>query len=237
MKFSYEKTPKSESENHEADLDRVRQVRENILSDLSSLEREKSVAEIEIINNVNDATTRIMERYAVPAINAEDAIVRIIPENNWPGGGAFSSRKDEVIVVPEQVDLNKLKFILTHEMFHFKGVNWLPTLITEAIVEKLTNEALNIDNSAITGIKVFDGVFTYDEYRKTFDSLIEKIVQHTQGKSDFRHIFSFFARAHLSGDGRQLLFLDEAFGPGTFVKMDELSDNFQEVSRFIESLE
>lgn len=212
--------------------------RELLIKNLSELEKTKENFELEVIQDADRRTSAIMERYGMPAFTIGENQIHIVAKGDWQGDGhGFMSREiDGAVVLEKEIDKEFLLSVV-HEMFHLKGVNFLPEPFTEAIVEKLSCEAINLDDSAITGENVFSGSYSYNEYREEFDKFIDKIVEGAMPRVVSRkHVFSFFAKSHLSGSLEYILFLNDIFGQGTVEKLNSLDDNFSSFQNFVNDL-
>lgn len=109
-------------------------------------ERSKRVFEIKTIQEADNLTSRVIKKYGLDPTSVPSQAIHIIDESKWPGGHAFVSLEHGDVFVCENEDVDLLKMVIIHEMFHLKGVNFLPIPLTEAIVERLTSQALNLNN-------------------------------------------------------------------------------------------
>jgi len=146
----------------------------------------------------------------------------------------FFSREHGVFI-REDADPEMFKTKVLHELFHYKGVNFLPIPLTETIVERLTAQASNLNNPSLKGSTVFNGIYTYPKLRPVLDQLLQKIRQKT-GISDVK-AFSYFAKAHLSGELEHLSFLDSCFSAGTCARLNQLDDDANSFIDFVNGLE
>ncbi len=207
-----------------------------IVDNVEDYEREKSLEEIEVIQDADNRTSQVIESYGMSSTTVTPELVRLIKSQNWVDGHAFMSREQGLFVCERQ-DLEKLRMELIHEMFHYKGVNHLPVPLTEAIVERLTAQALNLENKNLSGSQVFSGAYSYLDFRLTLDTLLRLIVDRApKGVTNGFHTFSFFAKAHLTGDIGCLDFLDTIFGQGTLDKLQNLDDDSESLISFVKSL-
>lgn len=210
---------------------------QSIYKKLNEIERPMNELETGIVSEADRRTSVLLNMYGIPSSNIRPDTIHIIPQSEWPGGHAFMKEETKEVIIVEQENYGKFALEVVHEMLHVKGSNILPTPLTEAIVERLTNQAMNLSDPSLVGGQVFSGTYAYPQYRKVFDALLSKISLHSQEETaDRLGIFSFFAKAHLSGDMRFLLFLDNLFGAGTADRLNNLSDDTEALEKFIEAL-
>ncbi len=225
-------TPES---NNDSSLESLRRT---MIDDLSARERVLTQTELLLITDANRRTSIIMEQYDVPPKDADSNNVHVIPIEKWLGGDAFFVRELNGLVVPELHEEKSFLLCLIHEMFHLKGINFLPIPVTEAIVERLTNEAFNLGNASLSDGRRFSGSYTYIDYMRAFDSLLEKIIQNSpHGVTNLLHAYSFFAKTHLSGNIEHLSFLNDLFGQDTVQTFNALDDQLASFQEFIKNLE
>jgi hypothetical protein len=205
-----------------------------VVERLADVEKSKNLKEIEVIQGADEVTAKVIESYGLQSSLVVPENVHIIRREEWPDGHAFFSREHGLFVC-EDIGMEHFKMKVIHEMFHCKGVNFLPIPLTEAIVEKLTNQALNYEDKQLVGNAVFSGVYTYNEYRVLLDDLLRRIVQ--RSGCNQMQAFSNFAKAHLTGVLEHLSVLDEVFGSGTMNRLNELDDNPDSLRQLINTLQ
>lgn len=206
---------------------------EIIVNRLADFEKSKDMEDIESIKDADERTTKVLESYGLPPTTLALEAVHIIKQEEWPEGEAFFSRKYGLFVCEED-NPDDFKMKLVHEIFHFKGINFLPIPLTEAIVERLTCQAINVDDQTLEGNAIFSGVYTYNEFRLLLDEMLAKIVQ--KSGYDQLQVFSCFAKAHLTGVLEYLSLLDEFFGQGTSKRLNELNNDPESLRQFISTL-
>jgi len=213
------------------------EILERFIDNYTQYERSKENIEIEIIQDADDRTSKVFEIYGLDPTSVPVQSVHIIDKSKWPGEPAAFMLREHGVFVCESNDIDILKMRIIHEMFHAKGINFLPIPLTEAIVERLTNQALNLDDKSLEGSAVFSGIYTYNNHRIVFDDLLKSIIKKAPtGVTNDYHSFSFFAKAHLSGRIHYLDFLDDLFGSGTLKKIDQLDNTPESFSSFVASL-
>lgn len=204
-----------------------------IVEQLVDFEKSKNSEEIQFIQGADEITAKVIESYGLQSSAFTPEDIHIIKQEEWPDGHAFFSREHGLFVC-EDINMDHFRMKVIHEMFHSKGVNFLPIPLTEAIVEKLTNQALNYEDKQLVGNAVFSGVYTYNEYRLLLDDILGRIVQRSECNQ--MQAFSNFAKAHLTGVLEHLSVLDEIFGSGTMNRFNELDDNPDSLRRLITTL-
>jgi hypothetical protein len=216
--------------------DARQEIWKDLVSNIEDYEREKGLEEIEVIQDADNRTSQVIESYGLQSTTLTPELVHLIKGQNWKEGHAFMSR-DHGLFVCERRDLNELRMEVVHEMFHYKGVNHLPIPLTEAIIERLTAQALNLENKNLEGGQVFSGIYTYPDFRLTLDKLLKLTVDRApKGATNGFHTFSFFAKAHLTGDIGCLDFLNTIFDKGTLENLQNLDDDHESLVAFVENL-
>jgi hypothetical protein len=215
-----------------------RDIRRYVIDNISSFELLKNEFEENIINDANRKTSAVISKYGLSPVNIDSSSIYVVDLDVVAGTDhAFYSVEDQKFVLSRSEDTEWFGLMTIHEMFHYKGSNFLPAPVTEAIVERLTNEAVNLDDSSLIGSQVFSGIYTYPEERKALNLFMSKIreVAGSETTTD-SHTFSFFAKAHITGDASYLNFLDDLFGPGTLSKFINLGDNTSDFIEFVNKL-
>lgn len=195
-----------------------------IVQDIDNLERKKTLSEISLIRQADTRTTRVLQFYGVKSPRVEVEQIKVISESAAKNCNSFTVNGEGYAVIPE-ADKDPFLHETMHEMLHLKGSNYLPVPVTEAIVEMLTCQSQNVDKSNLVGAQVFSGRYSYVEESKIMDDLIRKVVATASPDvTDFFHTFSFFAKAHLTGDRSLIDFLDRLFGQGTVNNFESITD-------------
>lgn len=218
--------------------------REVMFTELSLRERPQNESVLKAINLANRVTNQLLGEYGKDPVNVRSDIFHVIRSDAWIGqdNHALFSREHDTILIKETLDQDSLILGLMHEMLHYKGENFLPNPLTEAIVERLAAQAVNIERMRLgaepmQGESIFSGTYTYNRDRIVLDGLLGKLRDESEGKiKDRPQAFSYFAKAHLNGVIEYLKILDEIFGAGTVEKLDKLDDNPESFKDFVDSL-